>query len=68
MAASKARITVEVERHLLRRVKAKAALRDMTISDVVRTALSHFLAEETATSVPPEHELSANGQIDIRPF
>ena len=39
MADRKARVTVEVERLLLRQVKAKAALEGRTISDVVRVAL-----------------------------
>ena len=43
MADRKARVTVEVERLLLRQVKAKAALEGRTISDVVRVALRGFV-------------------------
>ncbi len=43
MADRKARVTVEVERLLLRQVKAKAALEGRTISDVVRVALHGFV-------------------------
>lgn len=48
MTIPKARITVEVERHLFRKVKAKAALQGKTISDVVRAALTRFLEDEAA--------------------
>jgi hypothetical protein len=43
MIDRKARVTVEVERLLLRQVKAKAALEGRTISDVVRVALRGFV-------------------------
>ncbi len=59
MTDRKARVTVEVERLLLRQVKAKAALEGRTISDVVRVALRGFVDGKAGRRHEDESEVPA---------
>lgn len=60
------KLTVLVSDELKRRAKAAAALRGETLSDVIRAALTQYVAETTPRTLDPKEALKHDPLLSMR--